>query len=182
VHPDAQAHLPMQDGASLPVVPDASLGNGPSALGRSRSLLKGTKQTRLPQPVALRSTAMALQPGPGSNCIANEDSSAVTMLSGSMTSFVLECIPREGTFDDLRSNEDQNGVLETRSFPSSELVIDPSSPNIGDLNASHNKENQTNGELRQAKSIDLLASRSDAESSASSTPNVYIISPSIPSI
>jgi hypothetical protein len=189
----AQAYLPSQNGASLPVAPDASLGSHTSVLGGSRSSLERVAQTCSLQPVALRSglgesretmayppsnQPMALQPDPGSACIANEDGSEVTMQTGSIASFILDCIPHEGTFDDSRSNEDQNGALETCFFPPSELLIGPSIPNIGGLDASHDEENQTQGELQQAKSTNFLASRSDAESSASSTPNVYIISPS----
>lgn len=131
--------------------------------------------TRSTQPVAHRSGAMALQPGPGTNCIAHEDGSELTMQSGTMASLILDCIPREGTLDDPRSNEDQYGVVESRSFPPSELLIDSGSRDIGVLNELHNKENQTKGELRQAKSTNFLASRPDAESSANSTPNVYTI-------
>jgi hypothetical protein len=94
---------------------------------------------------------MALQPGPGTNCIAHEDGSELTMQSGTMASLILDCIPREGMLDDPRSNEDQYGVVESRSFPPSELLIDSGSRDIGVLNELHNKENQTKRELRQAR-------------------------------
>jgi hypothetical protein len=94
-----------------------------------------------------------------------------------MEGLVLDYIPREGTLDDPRSNEDQHGVVESRSFPQSELLIDSGSCDIGVLDALHNNENQTKGQLGQAKSTNFLAPRPDAESSASST-NVYIIPPS----
>lgn len=121
---------------------------------------------------------MALQTGPASDCIAHEDGSESTMETGLMASLNLDCIPREGTFDDhssSSSSDDQYGVVETCSFSPSELLIDPGSRDIGALHALHKKKNQTKGELRQAKRSYFLASQPDADSNASSTENVYII-------